>query len=447
LVSELPQVAADGVKKTQGASVSSQRRSDGGNPSKFINYSNGFARAEGFAGVKGFAGIMTAGAAVAIITGLSAPASALPTGLPQDVRPAATAPSEAGRPANVARPRTPANASSLPGKPVAKQAPGAKELPAKPKGPLQIVISLDKQQLTLYAGSEPIAHSRVSTGTADRPTPTGVFSVIQKDRWHRSNLYDDAPMYFMQRITWSGLAMHQGIVPNHPASHGCIRLPEAFAQKMWGTTGIGVRVIIARNEAVPVEISHPRLFAPKPPSEAVASSSVESLQAAQQAWKIAALGSREPIAGATATDVFTPSSPAFEAPMPVARPLKPGPISVFISRKEGKLYVRKGFAPLFDVPVAIEQPDQPLGTHVFTAIARKADDASMRWTVVSTASSQKAAPVSLPNATAALDRITIPQDALDRISALAAPGASLIISDQGLSQETGIGTDFIVLTR
>jgi lipoprotein-anchoring transpeptidase ErfK/SrfK len=427
--------------------VSSQRRSDGGNPSKFINYSNGFARAEGFAGVKGFAGIMTAGAAVAIITGLSAPASALPTGLPQDVRPAATAPSEAGRPANVARPRTPANASSLPGKPVAKQAPGAKELPAKPKGPLQIVISLDKQQLTLYAGSEPIAHSRVSTGTADRPTPTGVFSVIQKDRWHRSNLYDDAPMYFMQRITWSGLAMHQGIVPNHPASHGCIRLPEAFAQKMWGTTGIGVRVIITRNEAVPVEISHPRLFAPKPPSEAVASSSVESLQAAQQAWKIAALGSREPIAGATATDVFTPSSPAFEAPMPVARPLKPGPISVFISRKEGKLYVRKGFAPLFDVPVAIEQPDQPLGTHVFTAIARKDDDASLRWTVVSTASSQKAAPVSLPNATAALDRITIPQDALDRISALAAPGASLIISDQGLSQETGIGTDFIVLTR
>ena len=133
--------------------------------------------------------------------------------------------------------------------------------------------------------------------------------------------------------------------------------------------------------------------------------------------------------------------------MPVARPLKPGPISVFISRKEGKLYVRKGFAPLFDVPVAIEQPDQPLGTHVFTAIARKDDDASLRWTVVSTASSQKAAPVSLPNATAALDRITIPQDALDRISALAAPCASLINSDQGLSQETGIGTDFIVLTR
>jgi len=390
---------------------------------------------------------MTASAALAMFAGLSAPASALPTGLPQDVRSTATPPAEIGRPANVQRPRTPATASRLPGKPVAKPAPGANEIPAKPKGPLQIVISLDKQQLTLYAGGEPIAHSRVSTGVADRPTPTGVFSVIQKDRWHRSNLYDDAPMYFMQRITWSGVAMHQGIVPNHPASHGCIRLPEAFAQKLWGTTGIGVRVIITRNEAVPVEISHPRLFAPKPPSQAVASSSVESLQAAQQAWKIAQLGSSEPIAGATATDVITPANPAFEAPMPVARPLKPGPVSVFISRKEGKLYVRKGFAPLFDVPVEIEKPDLPLGTHVFTAIARKDDDASLRWTVVSTASSQKAAPVLPPNATSALDRITIPQEALDRISALTSPGASLIISDQGLSQETGIGTDFIVLTR
>ena len=147
-----------------------------------------------------------------------------------------------------------------------------------------------------------------------------MFSVIQKDRYHRSNLYDDAPMYYMQRITWSGVAMHQGIVPNYPASHGCIRLPEAFAQQLWGMTKLGVRVIIARNEAVPAEISHPRLFAPKPP-DAVASSA-ESLQAAQQAWKIAQLGGMEPIAGATMTDVVTPSSPAFEVPRPAARPLK-----------------------------------------------------------------------------------------------------------------------------
>ena len=114
--------------------------------------------------------------------------------------------------------------------------------------------------MTLYSDGQPIAHSRVSTGTPSHPTPTGVFSVIQKDRWHRSNLYDDAPMFYMQRITWSGVAMHQGIVPNHPASHGCIRLPEAFAKQLWGVTRLGVRVIVTRGEVTPAPISNARLF-------------------------------------------------------------------------------------------------------------------------------------------------------------------------------------------
>ena len=120
-------------------------------------------------------------------------------------------------------------------RPIAKARAGkpATSLPPRRNGPLQIIVSLDKQQLTLYSGGEVIAHSRVSTGQRGHSTPTGVFSIIQKDRWHRSNIYDDAPMYFMQRITWSGVALHQGVVPNYPASHGCIRLPEAFAKQMW----------------------------------------------------------------------------------------------------------------------------------------------------------------------------------------------------------------------
>ena len=127
------------------------------------------------------------------------------------------------------------------------------------------MISIDKQQLTLYSGSEPIARSRVSTGTASHPTPTGVFSVIQKDRWHRSNIYHNAPMFYMQRITWSGVAMHQGIVPNHPASHGCIRLPESFARQLWGLTKMNARVLIARGDVVPAPFAHPRLFTYKQP--------------------------------------------------------------------------------------------------------------------------------------------------------------------------------------
>ncbi len=386
------------------------------------------------------------------------------------------------------------------------------DLVAKAKEPLHIIISIDKQQLTLYAGGQPIAHTRVSTGTPGHPTPTGVFSVIQKDRWHRSNLYGDAPMYYMQRITWSGVAMHQGIVPNHPASHGCIRLPEAFARQLWGITKLGVRVIITRGEVAPAAFSHPRLFTLKrEPLEAkrepaTTDGSAELVKAAYQAFERAQTFGKP---DATSTDAFKPIDPAFDAaaragrihepadtiatsaevvksaynafelrrvkpaaraaatiapkPADVERPLKPGPISVFISRKEGRLFVRKGFAPVFDVPVTIEQPDQPLGTHVFTALALNDDNTTLRWTVVTVPTSAQpakkppagkkgepvvAAPVTVPsNAAGALERITIPDEALDRIAELMSAGASLTISDQGLGGETGVGTDFIVLTR
>ncbi len=84
---------------------------------------------------------------------------------------------------------------------------------AKGKGPWSVYVSIDKQHLTLYSGDQPMRTLAVSTGIAGHPTPTGVFSIIQRNRWHRSNIYSNAPMWFMQRITWSGVAMHQGLVP------------------------------------------------------------------------------------------------------------------------------------------------------------------------------------------------------------------------------------------
>ena len=93
-----------------------------------------------------------------------------------------------------------------------------------PKGPLQIIISIADQRASLFDNGTLIARSSVSTGMEGHPTPLGVFSVISKQRWHRSNIYSAAPMPYMQRITWSGIALHAGVVPGHPASHGCIRL-------------------------------------------------------------------------------------------------------------------------------------------------------------------------------------------------------------------------------
>src|SRR5207244_1735736 len=138
-----------------------------------------------------------------------------------------------------------------------------KETGAKPQGPLVISISIDQQKVRIYDSNGLFAEGPVSTGMKGHPTPMGVFSVIQKHKMHHSNIYSGAPMPFMQRITWSGVAMHAGVLPGYPASHGCIRMPAAFAIKMWNWTKIGARVLVTPGEMKPAPFSHPLLVAQK----------------------------------------------------------------------------------------------------------------------------------------------------------------------------------------
>ena len=100
----------------------------------------------------------------------------------------------------------------------------------------------------------------MSSGQKGRETPAGVFSIIEKEAEHYSNLYDDAFMPHMERLTWSGIALHGGVLPGHPASHGCIRLPYEFAERLFGVSTLGMRVIVAPADAEPVAIAHPALF-------------------------------------------------------------------------------------------------------------------------------------------------------------------------------------------
>src|SRR6516165_8569135 len=130
-------------------------------------------------------------------------------------------------------------------------------------GVQQIVVSIGSQRVTLFSNGVRMAQGPVSTGTPGHPTPMGIFSVIQKDRYHHSNLYGNAPMFYMQRITWSGVAMHEGVLPGRPASHGCIRLSHGFAAALWPTTKLGVRVIVSRNDLAPTPFEHAKLFTPK----------------------------------------------------------------------------------------------------------------------------------------------------------------------------------------
>jgi len=329
------------------------------------------------------------------------------------------------------------------------------------KGPLLITISIADQRISLYDNGTLIARSSVSTGVKDHPTPLGVFSVISKSRWHQSNIYSNAPMPYMQRITWSGIALHAGVLPGYPASHGCIRLTNDFAIRLWHLTKRGTRVIIAHNDVQPVETSNPRLFVPKPRTASGSPAPVTATLPGNDAIAVAATPAPL-VSNAKAQEEAKGADPAAAAPASQ----KVAPITVFVSRKLSKLFVRQGFNPVFDVPVEIQNQTEPTGTHVFTAMSLQNDGAVMRWTVVSvpekSSPGQRSPPKSqkghskqtiktdLPTpdkANAALNRIEIPKDAAERIAELLTPGSSLIISDYGISGETGQDTDFIVLTR
>ena len=228
------------------------------------------------------------------------------------------------------------------------------------KGPLLIVISVADQRISLYDNGALIARSSVSTGVKDHPTPLGVFSVISKQRWHRSNIYSAAPMPYMQRITWSGIALHAGDLPGYPASHGCIRLTNDFAIRLWHLTRRGTRVIIAHADVRPVEISNPRLFVAKPK---VVSGSPESGTATHPGNDtITAAATHAPlISNAKAQEDAKVPDPASTG----VAPQKVAPISVFVSRKLSKLFVRQGFNPLFDVPVKIQKSSGADGNACF----------------------------------------------------------------------------------
>lgn len=355
----------------------------------------------------------------------------------------------------------------------------ANEKPSK--GPYQVVVSIASQRVYLYGADGLIRESKVSTGMRGHSTPSGVFSILEKSRYHRSNIYSGAPMPMMQRLTWSGVALHEGVLPGYPASHGCIRLNREFATLLWNTTEKGARVIVAKSEIeAPAAISSPKLFSPiVKPAETIAAptslaKSVANV-APEQAKVIEVSASADGTAAdakpietppaETVAEVKTSEATGYKAP---PLPARKGQIAAFISRKTGKLHVRYAMAPLFEMPVEIKDKDRLIGTHVFTAIEPSEDGKQMSWQVMSIPTHPEAMverrrstrnkvadladkpvlPESGPQTAAdALARIEIPQEAYQRIGELLGPGASLTISDYGISDETGEGTDFVVLTR
>jgi hypothetical protein len=391
--------------------------------------------------------------------------------------------------------------------------------------PILAIVSLQSQRITIYDAKGWILRAPVSSGQRGRETPAGIFSVIQKDADHHSNLYDDAFMPHMQRLTWSGIALHGGPLPGYPASHGCVRMPFDFAERLFDLTQMGLRVIVAPADVAPAEIDHPVLFQAKPGTDALAAARIaeadDAAKKADQARRAAGAAFRESTQAMTAVRVAENQKRRADALLATAE-TSPGsatsdeakqqaetdkaqaaarvaelqtqldtakglqqqkldavtkareaaaaaetmramaadaarqamrqtePVSVLISRKTQRLYVRQGFEPVLDVPVTIADPERPIGTHIFTAMERTGGESRLRWSVVSLEAGpsrgRNAEPVAAEASTArsALDRIVIPQDVLDRIVGIA-PRSSLVVTDEALSSETGKGTDFVVL--
>jgi hypothetical protein len=173
--------------------------------------------------------------------------------------------------------------------------------PRKAGEPIMAIVSIKSQQITLYDADGWILRAPVSTGVPGRETPAGIFAVVEKKRDHHSTMYDDAWMPHMQRITWNGVAMHGGPLPGYAASHGCIRMPYRFAEKLFDKTRMGMRVIVSPNDAAPVEFSHPLLLVPNANALAAAPAQVatlareatEAAKAADAAKTAAARAARE----------------------------------------------------------------------------------------------------------------------------------------------------------
>jgi hypothetical protein len=428
------------------------------------------------------------------------------------------------------------------------------------------IVALSSQRVTIYDADGKMLQAPVSTGATGFETPAGIYSIVQKKELHHSNLYEDGSMPFMERITWTGIALHAGMLPGYPASHGCVRLPAAFAQQLFQVTELGMRVIVVRDDIVPADISHPALFKSRTNTAARFEPLTArdggrttrvgiSLREADAAWGTAQLQMLRAAAAAKAAEAEAAGKREQETRMAAARaaaqaaaalrslqtaevthakaaallqdaqrapetgvsPEKAqqaeitkakalarvaeaqaqleaaksqaqlksdaaarseeeakaaaaakdnaaeaaeaaardtSPVSMFVSRKTQRFYIRKANYPILEGPIAIREVDKPLGTFIYTALKQLNAEGEMRWSAVSmyrkpnsgdSVTDGEAPEADVAAAKAALDRIAIPQEAVERIAGVVLPGSSLIISDEGASREIGKDTDFIVL--
>ena len=371
------------------------------------------------------------------------------------------------------------------------------------EGPLQIMVSKDLQELKIYDGGVVVATSRVSTGKAGHSTPTGIFSILEKKRSHFSNIYDNAPMPFMQRLTWSGIALHaSNSVPSYPASHGCVRLPNDFAKTLFSITRRGGHVLITDRETTPQRVVHDLLFKPSvvvPDTPLLADAGLRPalIEAGGKSVEVAMTEPKPetlpPVVEKTEQDPIRIlitrrgeremlfdlqtllNSLGYDAGVPdgghgrmtvaairgfqLAEGLKedgmvtPDLLAAVYAKAgkgtppNGQILVRQKFKPLVEEPITIREPEIALGTHFLIAREVDADKGKAEWYGVSmdnqlSPATLKRLGISIESDASAPDALTKTLDRLDIPAEMRARISSLMGEGASLSiSDTGLGPE------
>src|SRR5207248_6369838 len=272
-----------------------------------------------------------------------------------------------------------------------------------PEGPLLIVASTTEQVAYVYRNGIRIARSSVSTGRPGHRTPTGVFTILEKEVHHTSSIYKGAEMPYMERVTWGGIALHAGDLPGYPDSHGCVRLPLEFSKLLFGVTMKGATVIIADAHSAPATTVHPGLFFSRAGQES------------------------EPIA-AGRFDWNPDNSPS-------------GPVSVIVSSADKTVYVYRNGLEIGRAGVPNPQVITPVRDLVFSALQGTDSEGHLRWAEVTSTGESK----SNESIFVAAQKSGLPTAFLDKAKAVIAPGATLIFTDRPVDPSTQSPPNFQIL--
>jgi hypothetical protein len=266
-----------------------------------------------------------------------------------------------------------------------------------PAGPTLVLVNLRTQRTVVFRNGLPIAASTVSTGRLGRETPTGVFTVLQKEVDHHSKTYDNAAMPYMERLTWKGIALHAGNLPGYPASHGCVRLPAGFAKLLYGVTSLGMTVVIADREPA-------LLVAPTP--------------------DLVTSGRSEPAPAGAAVD-WNPDKSLT------------GPVSVIVSAADHRAVVLRNGVIIGSAPVSIDGPVSGAWAYAL----RSADAAGQHWVRVELSASRSAS-ASVPPSE--LARFHVADEFRRAVRSILQPGATIVVTADSLSN-SGLAQPLMVM--